>query len=222
MHLYVVLPARVGSTRLERKMLARIGGETVIRMAAMRAQEGLNRSLVQGSVTVATDSEEIAEAVGGLAKVALTPADCRSGTDRMAAVAASQGWPDGAIAVNVQPDMPLLDPDHLAGFLRMASKGGAWDMLTAFAELMLVEMTTTTFERRRVLSHVGLYAYSVAALKRFASLPSSPLEISMRLEQLRAVENGFMIAYHALPVMPIEINTPEDLAQAQNFAECLA
>lgn len=203
-------------------MLARIGGETVIRMAVMRAREALQRSQVQGSVMVATDSEEIAEAVGGLASVVYTAPDCRTGTDRVAAVAKAQQWPAGAIAVNVQPDMPLLNPDHLAGFLRMAAKGGAWEMMTAFSELLLVEMTTEGFTRRTVLSHVGLYAFTVEALRRFASLSSSPLEASLRLEQLRAVENGMRIAYHALPIMPLEINTPEDLAQAQNFAECLA
>lgn len=220
--LRIVLPARLDSTRLPRKMLARIGTEPVIRHAVQRALEALDRSKLRGEIVVATDSGEISAAVVDLVDVVTTSAECRSGTDRAAAAADINGWDDADVIVDVQPDMPLIDPDHLVRFFRAAAGAGVWEMLTAYTDVGLVELLPEGFTRCRIASHIGLYAWRREALRRFAALPTSPSELAQKLEQLRAVEHGFRIAYIALPAMPMEVNTPEDLRQMQHFAECLS
>ena len=126
------------------------------------------------------------------------------------------------IVVNVQADMPFLRSDHLRGFIAAASRGGRWDVLTAYAEIDYVEIVKDGgFARNRVLGHIGLYAYKREALRRFAALPTAESEERVRLEQLRAYDNGLRFDYHAMPEMPFEVNTPRDLAAAQFIAECL-
>lgn len=210
--LHVVVPAREASKRLPGKMLARLGGRMVIEHSLGVVDAAIAQLDFPADRAVVTDSAAIAAIVGGA--VWRDPENCRSGSDAVAHVATSLAWPDTDIVVGVQADMPFLDPAHLAGFLRAAARGGTWELLTAFAEVPLVEVGALPphFRRRTVVSHVGLYAWTVGALKRFAALPSSDGETRERLEQLRAAEAGMMIAFHALPAMPAEVNTPPDLA----------
>jgi len=103
---HAVIPARYASTRLPGKPLADIGGRPmVVRVAERAAQSGA------AEVWVATDHEAVAEAVRAHGhRACMTSPDCASGTDRLAEVAARQGWPDEAVVVNVQGDEPLIDP----------------------------------------------------------------------------------------------------------------
>ncbi len=108
----------------------------------------------------------------------------------------------------------------LSGFIKHAEFGGTWDVLTAYCDQRMVEVLFDGFARTSKACHVGLYAYKRDALKRFASLPTSAGEAALRLEQMRAIENGFSMAFHPVLEMPFEVNTLQDLAAAQHLAEC--
>lgn len=217
--LNIVLPARLESTRLPGKMLAMIGGQPLVRHAVLRVLEAQRLAGVVMRVVVATDSTVIAQAVDDLCPVQMTSADCRTGSDRVAEAAALQDWDRAEIVVNVQADMPFVDPEALAGFLQAAHAGGDWDVLTAQADLAVVRIQPyCQFEREQIASHIGLYAYTGAALARFAGLPSSVRERAASLEQLRAIDAGFHVRLHAWPgAMPFEVNTPADLAALQRL-----
>jgi 3-deoxy-manno-octulosonate cytidylyltransferase (CMP-KDO synthetase) len=215
--LRIVVPARIGSSRLPDKMIQRIGEKMLVEHALAAVIAAAPR----GQVYLATDSPFIAAAAEGKCHGVITSANCRSGTDRCAEVADIYKFSEEDVIVNVQADMPFIRPRHLEGFFDAARKGGNWDMLTAFCDHRMVSVRLDGFDRVAMPCHVGLYAYTRAALRRFAALPTSPGEAELRLEQMRALENGFAIAYHALPEMPFEVNTPQDLAAAQHIAECL-
>lgn len=216
--LRIVVPARLESTRLPAKMLQKIGGKTVVEHSAARVLAAAGAR----NVVLATDSPMIAVLVAPACQIIVNASPFRSGTDRVADVAAQLAFADEDIVVDVQADMPFINPAHLAKFFAAAEKGGEWDVLTAVCDHRVVRVRLDRFERAAVPCHVGLYAYKMPALRRFASLPSSTGEVEYGLEQLRAVDNGFKVGFHAVPDTPFEINTPEDLAAAQHIAECLS
>lgn len=217
MTLRVIVPARLDSSRLPEKMLRQIGNHCLFEHALLRVIDafGANR------VTAAVDGIPLAAVAEEHCRSVITSPGLRSGTDRCAAAADIFGWPDDDIVLNVQADMPFINPGHLIGFAN-ALANGEWDMMTAYVDRPAVTVSIDGFERTAHRCHVGLYAYRRGALRRFAELPTSPLEDALRLEQMRAVENGFDIAYHAIPDMPFEVNTPEDLQMARWIAECLS
>jgi len=217
MTLRIVIPARMGSTRLPDKMIQKIGNKMLVEhaMARVLAAAGPHE------VFLASDDRRIAALAKGRCHPMMTSANCRSGTDRCAEVADMEGWPDDDVVVNVQADMPFLSVDQLSGFLAAAQRDANWDVLTAYCDVKMVEVKIDGFARSMASCHVGLYAYRRAALRRFARLETSPAEAELRLEQMRAIENGFGMAFHRLPEMPFEVNTPQDLAAAQQIAECL-
>ncbi len=120
MAFHVVIPARHASTRLPGKPLLDIGGLPMIQRVVARACASS-----ADEVLVATDDARIAAVVAdtrhpGRTIAVLTDPALPSGTDRVAAVAAERGWPDGTIVVNVQGDEPFLPPaliDQVAGLL---------------------------------------------------------------------------------------------------------
>lgn len=215
--LRIVIPARLHSSRLPDKMIQKIGDKMLVEHAIDRVLEAAGAR----EVIVATDSEFIAAVAEPKCTAVMTSANCRSGSDRCAEVADLKNWPDDDVVVNVQADMPFLPERALAGFLNRAEKGGVWDVLTAYCNQNMVEVRIDGFARVAAACHVGLYAYKRAALRRFASLPTSEGEAELRLEQMRAIENGFAMAFHLVDDMPFEVNTPADLAAAQHLAECL-
>ena len=197
-----------------------------------------------GPVFVATDSEEIATAVakaGG--RAVMTRADHASGSDRI--FEAMEQISDGAdIVVNVQGDLPTIDPaDIRAALVPMGDP--AVDIATLAAEIRRAEERTnpsvvkvvgTPVEnsagatRLRALyftratapygdgplyHHIGLYAYRWAALEKFVRLPPSPLERREKLEQLRALEAGMRIDVAIVASVPLGVDTPDDLEAAR-------
>lgn len=210
--LRIVMPAREASTRLPGKLLERVGSRPVIGHSVARALEAQDLLNVPSTLTVATDSERIAAAVSHAVDVEMTSTALRTGSDRVAAVAEARGWDARDVVVNVQADMPFIDPAHLARFLREADGSGGWDLLTAYTLLRVVECYTAPFSRLGVFSHIGLYAFPREVLRRFAGLPQSEGERQTSLEQVRAQEAGFKIGWVTLPAMPAEVNTHEDLA----------
>lgn len=221
--LNIVLPARLDSTRLPGKMLAPIGGRTLVRHAVLGVLKAQAAARIATRVLVATDSAAIAREIEDLCPVQMTSTECRTGTDRVAEAAALQGWDKSEVVVNVQADMPFIAAEALGYFLEIAHASGGWDMLTAYAELGVVRCAETGgFVRDSIAAHIGVYAYTGASLARFAALPSSAGELTSRLEQLRAKDAGFHIRYHTWPMMPLEVNTPEDLAALRRMAGALA
>ena len=228
------IPARYNSTRLPGKPLRELAGRTMIEHVYRRASgaDGVDR------VVVLTDDERIVaavEAFGGTAQ--MTPADCASGTDRIAY--AARDWQAAAI-VNVQGDEPLIDPAAITSVARHLRAHPDEPMVTLAAPAAEEEKDdphavkvvcdrrgyALYFSRSRVpyprngaaapvLKHIGIYGYQRRTLLELAGLEPTPLERSESLEQLRALENG--IAIRVLEVEGSEpgVDTAEDLARAE-------
>jgi 3-deoxy-manno-octulosonate cytidylyltransferase (CMP-KDO synthetase) len=206
----IIIPARLKSERLPNKPLQHIGGDPLIVHCWRRAMEA-----DIGPVWVAGDSSAIAEAVEKRGGKAVVTGEAACGTDRVA-IAAAMVDEEGQHhhIINQQGDMPFLNPDHL----RMFARGLAQmeEMATAYADLKLVSIMGQDFQRQLVRSHIGLYAFTRAGLKRFHELGRSAREESERLEQLRAV-GVLSIHFIEIPYMPMEVNTAEDLAAAKQI-----
>jgi 3-deoxy-manno-octulosonate cytidylyltransferase (CMP-KDO synthetase) len=233
----IVIPARMASTRLPGKPLADIAGEPMIVHVMRRAQ-----AAEVGAVVVATDSEAVAacvEKAGG--RAVMTRADHASGSDRIFEALGSAD-PTGrcGIVVNVQGDLPMLDPSDIGASIAPLADG-AVDIATLAAEIshaderenpnvVKVVGTPVTSGRLRalyftratapagdgpLLHHIGIYAFRRPALVRFVSLPPSPLEQREQLEQLRALEAGMRIDVTIVDSVPLGVDTPEDLERAR-------
>jgi len=233
----VLIPARLGSTRLPGKVLADLGGRPMIAHVLARAlQAGL------GPVAVACAEAQVAEEVeksGGIA--VLTDPELPSGSDRIFAALQSLD-PAGKhdVIVNLQGDLPSIDPSYLTTVLKPLAQG--YDIGTLVAPIVTeAERTAPSvvkcacafsggdevapalyFSRSLIPSgegpfwhHIGIYAYRRAALERFVSLPPSPLEQREKLEQLRALEAGLRIGAARVAQAPFGVDTPEDLERAR-------
>lgn len=233
----IIVPARLGSTRLPRKPLADINGKPMVVHCMNKCIEANI-----APVFVATDSDEIAavvKAAGG--QVIMTDPALPSGTDR--AYAAFQQISGGFdTVINVQGDQPILYPENITALIP-ALEGA--DISTPVAHMP----DNRDFEKSSVVKavvalgnkalwftrgqtpfawegqptdyyqHIGIYAYKVPALQRFVSLPPSPLELRERLEQLRALENGMTIkvAVVSADKIPHAVDTQEDLEAARRL-----
>lgn len=216
-----IIPARYASTRLPGKPLAPLGGRPMIChvVERVRAAHAIDR------VLVATDDARIAAAVAPTgAAVVMTRPEHPSGTDRLAEVAATLPH---AVVVNVQGDLPLLDPAMVDRLVARMRADGAAAMATLaqpirdpaeFASPHVVKVVRDASGRALYFSrapiphdrdggaapgeplgwrHIGLYAYRREVLLQLARLAPTPLERRERLEQLRALEHGIAIAVEA-------------------------
>lgn len=235
----ILIPARLAASRLPGKPLADIAGRPMIAHVLARAQ-----AAKLGPVVVATDSGEIraaAEAAGGQA--VMTSPDHPSGSDRIFEALARID-PAGRVrfVVNVQGDLPTLDPADIAAALAPLADP-AVDIATLAAEIRepsdrtnpnVVKVVGSPVAPRRLRAlyftratapsgegpryhHIGLYAYRRAALERFVSLPPSPLEKQEKLEQLRALEAGMRIDVTIVDAVPRGVDTPADLETARRM-----
>lgn len=234
----IVIPARMASTRLPGKPLADIAGRPMIVQVWARAVEaGLGR------VVVAAAEAEIADAViaaGG--EAVLTAPDLPSGSDRIwAALKAVDPEGRHKVIINVQGDLPTLDPALIRTASDALQRSGA-DLSTLACEIKVEEERTNPNVVKAVIAlapkaqsgralyftrataptgegphyhHIGLYAYTRAALERFVSLPPSPLELREKLEQLRALEAAMSIEVALVDTVPLGVDTPADLEKAR-------
>lgn len=214
-----VIPARLGATRLPRKPLRLLAGRPLI----VRVWERVTALDLADRVVVATDSDEVADAVRAAgAEVAMTSAEHPSGTDRVAEVAARQQFATYDAVLNVQGDEPFVSAVAVRGALALVTDGrfpvgtaAAPASLEILATPNVVKVVTADdgralyFSRApipylrevedqallapRVRQHLGIYAYSRDALHRWVSLPPHPLERIERLEQLRPLAAGIAI-----------------------------
>ncbi len=231
-----IIPARISSTRLPRKILREIAGKTML----ARVYEAAQACSQLAQVIVATDSEEIlalCERNGWPAR--MTSADHRSGTDRVHEVAASVA---AEVYVNVQGDEPLARPEHIDALLRpmqnpavmvstIKTPCAAADINNPNAVKVVTDgegralyfsRSTIPFDRDRsgairYFKHLGFYAYRKSALDRFCRLSESVLERTERLEQLRFLENGIPIYVAETPFDTIGVDTEEDLQRVEQI-----
>ena len=231
-----VIPARLASTRLPRKMLREINGRPLIGLvyAAVRSSPSLD------DVVVATDSDEILQVCRQNGwKAQMTSATHRSGTERVHEVANSA---DGyEVYINVQGDEPLTRAEHIATLLAVMKDSAvqvgtvktacvpadinnpnAVKVVTdAAGRALYFSRATIPHDRDRTspryFKHLGLYAYRKPALDRFVELPESALERSERLEQLRFLENGIAIHVGETPYDTVGVDTEDDLRRVETI-----
>lgn len=225
-----VIPARLGSTRFPKKVLAKLNGRSMVEWcwrAAVAAK--------LGPVVVAADSKAVADEVrrfGG--EVVMTPSDCPSGSDRVWLAAKRRKEP---VVLNFQGDMPLIRPETLRATVRALTDGV--DVATAVIKLhgsrrgedpnvvkvaRTVDGTCLYFSRAPIpqgavtrWEHLGLYVYRRSSLRRFVALAPSPLERTERLEQLRALEAGMRIKAAVVNERPVSVDVPADLKKAESL-----
>ena len=235
----VVIPARLAATRLPRKPLADIAGEPMIVHVWRRAV-----AAGVGPVAVACAEREIADAVeraGG--RAVLTAPGHPSGSDRVREAVRVLD-PDGRhdVVVNLQGDLPTVDPAAVAAVVRPLADP-AVDIATLAAEISddreradpgVVKAVIALgadgragralyFSRAMVPAaaagphhhHIGVYAFRRAALERFVALPPGRLERLERLEQLRALEAGMRMEVALVDAAPPGVDTPADLDRAR-------
>jgi 3-deoxy-manno-octulosonate cytidylyltransferase (CMP-KDO synthetase) len=230
-----VIPARLASTRLPRKVLREIAGRPLLAWVVEAAQAcpQLDR------IVVAADSEE----VSSLCRqhnwpVQLTSTGLPSGTDRVHAVAQLI---DAEIYVNIQGDEPFLLPDHIAALLRpfnqpsvevstlkvlctpenITNPNAVKVVTAADGRALYFSRATIPYHRDtadpvpQYWKHIGLYAFRKRALNLFPTLPPSTLERTERLEQLRFLENGLAIYVEPTEYDTIGVDTEADLQHAE-------
>jgi 3-deoxy-manno-octulosonate cytidylyltransferase (CMP-KDO synthetase) len=231
-----VIPARYQSSRLPGKPLADIAGQPMIEHVYRRASEARGID----SVLVATDDERIARAVeqfGG--KVRMTRADHRTGTDRIAEAVHDLACD---VVVNVQGDLPLLEPamltelvaplrtDPVVVMSTLCTQASSEDcdnpnvvkvVLDRAGNALYFSRSPIPFYRfsppeGRTFKHIGLYGYRRDFLFTFAALPQTPLEQAESLEQLRALEHGYRIRTVITRHTTIEVDTPDDLERVRH------
>ena len=235
----VLIPSRLGATRLPGKPLLDIAGVPMI-VHVLRRAEAANI----GRVAVATDTPEIADAVrahGG--EAVMTSADHPSGSDRIfEALQTLDPSGQAEFVVNLQGDLPTIPPQDIRAALALLEDASV-DIGTLAAEIHQEEEHTTpsvvklvgsplSHQRLRALyftratapygdgpryHHIGLYAYRRSALLRFVTLPPSVLEQREKLEQLRALEAGMRIDAAIVDSVPLGVDTPADLETARQM-----
>lgn len=236
----ILIPARMGATRLPGKPLADIGGKPmIVRAYEQAALSGLPVAVAAGDAEIV----EAIEAIGG--RAVLTDPALPSGSDRIrAAVEAID--PDGAhdAIINLQGDMPFADPGLATACAALLHGESTCDIATLVAREAEISDRSNPDVVKAVLSlgenarqgralyftrstlygdapiwrHIGVYGYRREALNRFCAAPQSPLETREKLEQLRALEMGMQIWAAVIDEAPLSVDNPADLEAARRLA----
>ena len=230
-----VIPARIGSTRLPRKVLRPLLGRPMLAWVV----EAALRCPQLDAVVVATDSDEVAALCAANHWLCqMTDAELPSGTDRMRAIALER---EADFYVNIQGDEPLLQPEHIAALLRPFALGphvecttvktpcaqenitnpNAVKVVTALdGRALYFSRATIPYDRDSTgniayWKHLGLYAYRRPALLRFGTLAPTPLEQTERLEQLRLLENGLALYVEPVDFDTVGVDTEADIPRVE-------
>ena len=236
----VVIPARFDSKRLPGKALLDISGKTLIEHVFLAVSKSQASEII-----IATDSEKIKKAVKNInAKTVMTRTSHRSGTDRVAEVAEIENWKEDQIIVNVQGDCPLMPPeniDQVASLLFKNRDAGIATLATKIVdpkEINDPNVVKVNFDangkaiafRRKIRHsvdqkiclwrHIGIYAYTLATLKKFSQNPRTKSEIEARLEQLRAFDLKMKIIIEEAVISPgPDVDTEQDLYTVRRILE---
>ncbi len=239
----IILPARLGSVRLPRKVLAKIGDKTMLEWTALNAAKVPNCDMY-----IACDGNELAEQVQSWGYNSLiTDPDLGSGTDRVHAAMCYLSEVENKkykYIVNVQCDMPFVKPETIeAVVLGLKARSESVDIITPIARLTdenefnnpnIVKVVVSSNKTRGLYftraaaphnaiknkisyKHIGIYGFCAESLNKFVLLPQSSLEIAERLEQLRALDNGMKIGVEIVLDYALSVDTEEDLICARNI-----
>ena len=237
MKVIIVIPARYCSSRFEGKVLANDTGKFLVQHTYERAL----RAKTVEKVFIATDSEKVLKACKSFgADCVMTSADHQSGTDRIAEAAKDI---DAEVLINLQADEPEIDPEDIDYVASLVLDNPSADMATLAAEFdnqeqvidpnvvkvvvdkqgraIYFSRSVIPYDRQsgglgkadQYLRHLGIYAYRKEALLKFTSLEPSFLERAEKLEQLRAIENGFTIIAGKVKHSWDGIDTPQQYAE---------
>jgi len=233
----VLIPARMASTRLPGKPLADIAGLPMIVQVAKRAREAN-----VGRIVVAVDHSDVFDTVTAAGfEAVMTGEQHQSGSDRIhEALLKIDPQGEAEIIINVQGDLPTIDPATIRAALRPL-EDPAVDIATLTVEIEdeaektnpnVVKVVGSPLSENRLRAlyftrataphgkgplyhHIGLYAYRRAALERFVALSPSTLEKRESLEQLRALEAGMRIDVEIVDTVPLGVDTAADLEKAR-------
>ncbi len=238
-----VIPARYAATRLPGKPLVSLAGKPMIE----RVWERTRRATKITRVIIATDDKRILEAVTGFGgEVAMTRSEHRSGTERVAEVAAAMAPEGNEIFVNVQGDEPLIEPDAIDAAVEAIEAEENVSVSTLMvpiakpADIMDPNIVKVVldfdgnalyFSRAPIpwvrdrdspvhaqhMKHLGLYAFRGAALLDFPTLPLGDLERIEQLEQLRWLENGYKIRVAETAHDSVSVDVPEDVERVEQL-----
>ncbi len=237
-----VIPARWASTRLPGKALALICGKPLIQWVLERVRLATRLD----EVLVATDDERIRSVVASLGGTAvMTRVDHPSGTDRVAEAVMGR---EAGIVINIQGDEPLIDPGLINKLAEVMVESKEWDMATAatpihsaedlvkpsvvkavfgdqgraiyFSRAMIPYVRDTAPADLIYWRHVGIYAYRRAFLERLVKEPPCVLELTEKLEQLRALHMGARMKVVETKEIGLGVDTPEDVALAEAALKC--
>ncbi|MBW9063281.1 3-deoxy-manno-octulosonate cytidylyltransferase [Rhizobium herbae] len=240
----ILIPARMASTRLPGKPLADICGLPMIVQVALRA-----KAAQAGRIVVAVDHQDVFDAVTAAGfEAVMTRLDHQSGSDRIyEALVKSDPEGKAEIVINVQGDLPTIEPETIRAALRPLENPQV-DIATLTVEIEdeeekrnpnVVKVVGAPLSETRLKAlyftrataphgegplyhHIGLYAYRRAALEKFVSLAPSTLEKRESLEQLRALEAGMRIDVEIVRSIPLGVDTPADLEKARRLLSAKA
>jgi 3-deoxy-manno-octulosonate cytidylyltransferase (CMP-KDO synthetase) len=239
-HPWVIIPARYGSTRFPGKPLAPILGKPLIQWVYEQARQvpGL------AGICVATDDTRIQECVVGFGgQAVMTRSDHASGSDRLAEAAAILGLDRHDLVINIQGDQPVFPPLVIGHMAALVDRDCSALMVTPARRLTDLELAKNPNlvkvvfnhqgralyfsrsplpywrdgEKPYFYKHIGIYAYRVEFLQDFVTLPPGRWEQAEKLEQLRALEYGYPIHVVETVEDTVEVDTPEDLARAEEY-----
>lgn len=243
----IVIPARYGSTRFPGKPLVELAGQTVIsRVVRATLQTTASKPVLVATDDIRIAVEISANFSSQDAVAVMTSPDCHTGTDRLAEAIREQfGEPEyRLVVVNVQGDEPFIEPEHIDSLISLMNEDAGLQMATLATPILDKALESDPNAVKAVISkegkalyfsrspipfdrngqgatlhrHLGIYAYDARWLLKMAALPPSPLEEIEKLEQLRALENGAAIGIAVVEnVVPIAIDTPQDLERAEIF-----
>ena len=236
MEFLIVVPARLGSTRLKNKPLVEIKGKALIRWVI----ENLTKTGFP--VILATDSAEVKNIVEDICEVYLTPSDLPSGSDRVAYVVERLKTKPEYV-INYQGDEPFAYKEDLENLIKALREGALVATLaTPFGNILEfknpnnVKVVTNLkgyalyFSRSPIpfardsfkfkpLKHIGIYAFQTENLLRFTKLKPTPLEETEKLEQLRLLENGIPIKVVKTNNFYHGVDTEEDIRKVETYLE---
>lgn len=234
----IIIPARLGSTRLPNKPLININGKPMI----VRVMEQAEKAGV-ASVIIACDDNKIKKVVedaGG--KAVLTSTNHHSGSDRVFE-ALEEIDIDYDVIINLQGDLPTIDPLCLKDVLKplenpkvdistaVSPINDSWEredphvvkavlggIKNKIGRALYFSRAAVPYGEGVLYHHIGIYAYRKKALEKFVFLPPSELEKREKLEQLRALENNMRIDAVIIDTIPHGVDTEEDLERVTAFA----
>jgi 3-deoxy-manno-octulosonate cytidylyltransferase (CMP-KDO synthetase) len=237
----IIIPSRLNSLRLPSKPLELINNKEMI----LHVYEAAKKTNI-GEVYVATPDQKIIDVItnnGG--KAIFTSLDHQTGTDRIYEVFKSQLKNEPNIIVNLQGDMPNIDPKAITALISYMNKGkceigtlaSSFSSESELADENSVKVAVkkklyennfceaTDFFRtssnihENFYHHVGIYAFTSKALIRYVSLKRSKLELERKLEQLRALENNMSIHVGYINSSPLSVDTKNDLIKIKKIME---